>query len=126
MRPKSALVFDDNLICRTFFSDILDEQNFAVTSFADPTLFLTDHDYEYCPADHPCVDLIITDNQMPGMTGLEFLEQLKQKGCKVPDQRKAIISGNWSSEQVTRAEKIGCKVFHKPTPMDELHAWLEE
>ena len=34
--------------------------------------------------DHPEIDLIITDLHMPDTDGIEFLERLKQAGCKTP------------------------------------------
>jgi CheY-like chemotaxis protein len=126
MTNKSALVFDDNLACQALLSEVLEEQDFNVTSYADPIDFITEHPETHCPRKSPCVNLILTDNQMPGMTGIELLEQLKKKGCKIADNRKAIISGNWSTDQLSRAKDIGCKIFFKPTPIEEIHAWLNE
>jgi CheY-like chemotaxis protein len=47
-----------------------------------------------CPVDAPCTDFLLTDLMMPGMTGIEFLKKVKRMQCKIPEERKAIISGN--------------------------------
>lgn len=126
MGVKKALVFDDNHICRAVLSDILADKNIEVTAFSDPTVFLAQHAKNYCQYDKPCVDVILTDNQMPGMTGLEFLEKLQQMNCKIPQDRKAVISGNWTSDQIQRAEHLNCVMFYKPVPIEIIHSWLED
>ena len=127
MRQKTALLFDDDEMCRNMLSDILAEKQFKVQAFTDPTSFLTHQEKTCCHQDtHPCFDVLLTDMHMPGMTELEFLERLKGFGCKIPDHNRAIISGNWSVADLKRAEQFNCKTFHKPTPMDEIFSWLDE
>ena len=127
MKPKKALIFDDNEMLRTLLTEILTHEQFEVTAFSDPISFISQQEKTCCHREtEPCFDVIITDNAMPGMTGLEFLERLKSFGCKLADQRKAIISGNWSADDLIRAKKINSKVFHKPVPIDVLIQWLAD
>ena len=102
--------------------EILAEKQFKVKPYADPSLILPRCEGASCRMDSPCVDVILTDNQMPTLTGLEFLESLKEIGCKLPDHHKAIISGNWSRVQLDQADRLSCMVFHKPTPTDDVLA----
>ncbi len=131
MRIKIAAAFDDNEDYRALLEMILEQEGFEVTSFADPCLFMNRdegslcHIDKRCDRDTPCFDALLTDNQMPGMPGVEFLERLKKKGCKLNDHRKAIFSGNWSSEDLNHAGCLGCKIFHKPTPIEDVIAWLD-
>lgn len=126
MPPKTALLFEDNDFYREVMTEILHEKDFQVMAYADPREFLSTK-AECCSAgNRPCADVIITDNQMPGMSGLEFLEHVRARGCKLPTTCKAIISGNWAERDRAQAEASGCKVFHKPTSLDEILTWLDE
>ena len=85
---------------------------------------MTLQETDRCPMETPCYNVLLTDNQMPGMTGLEFLEQQRRCGCKIPDHRKAIISGTWTKENLDKAAQLGCQVFHKPYQYDQISHWL--
>ena len=124
MKPKKALVFDDNEMLLTLLTEILTDQQFEVTAFPDPISFITQQEKTCHQKSEPCLDVLLTDNMMPGMTGLEFLERLKGFGCKLADQRKAIISRNLPADGLSRAQKIGSKVFHKPLQINEIIQWL--
>ncbi len=127
MSSKTAVVFDDNPYMADLLKDIMEEKQYKVTSFANPTLFLPQCDERRSHMGcGPCVDVIITDNEMPELTGLEFLKLLKKYECKIPNHRIAIISGNFSREQVTEAECLDYKVFHKPFLVGDILTWLEE
>ena len=125
MGSKTALLFEDNLLCRDLMTDILQEKNFRVTAFAGPTRYLSDKADCHCHSDLACVDALITDNQMPGMTGLELLQRFNNRGCKIPNHRRAIISGSWSEEEYHQARQLGCKIFQKPFSIEEINQWLD-
>lgn len=126
MRLKRALVFDDNLIGRRLLTEILQEKQFKVNAFSSPTDFPPVKEIVKCPLLHSVYDILITDNKMPNMTGLELLELQQHKGCKIPDHHKAIISGSWTKKDLERTKQLGCKVFHKPCPIDQIINWLEK
>ncbi len=126
MSPKTALLFEDNDFYREVMTEVLLEKNFQVAAYTDPTAFLSQKAACCCAASGPCADVMITDNQMPGMTGLEFLEHVRARGCKLPNDSTAIISGNWSKQDHAQALKLGCKIFHKPTSLDAILDWLDE
>ena len=65
-------------------------------------------------------DLIITDHTMPGMTGLELIQQLRECGLKIP---MVILSGN--ARYVSKGDLAGLgNVQFMPKPF-ELSALLE-
>src|SRR6056297_23227 len=126
MPPKVALLFEDNPFCRDLMTEILTEKDFEVTAFADPTSYVADKTRcDNCGAD-ACADTLITDNQMPGMSGLELIQWITNRGCKLADNPKAIISGNLSSEEHEEAQQLGCKIFQKPTSIHEIYQWLDD
>ncbi len=125
MAPGIALVLEDNTGCRSLLTEILTEMQLQVKAFSDPVTYLNTRFEGDCASSCPCVGFILTDNDMPGMSGLEFLEKLANDGCKLPDERKAILSGNWSDETLARAQQLGCRVFFKPYSVAEICAWID-
>jgi len=75
---KTILIADDNPTLRKCYVDLLGDAGYSVISCPDGQSALL--------AIHKGLnaDLIITDYRMPGMNGLEFIEQLKQSVPRVP------------------------------------------
>ena len=78
-----------------------------------------------CRENAPFVDVIITDQCMPHMTGLEFLATRQRRGCKGGSQHMAIMSANLTDEDLSHAAELGCKVFIKPFSLVDVEQWLE-
>ncbi len=126
MKRKKALVLDDDQINRTILKAVLEHVDYEVVDFSNPSEALElweDGNRKERPGSF---DLIVTDNQMPGMSGLEFLSRIRQKNCLLPDDRKAVISGTWSNSELERAQDLGCCVLHKPVCVDTIHAWVRQ
>jgi hypothetical protein len=58
------------------------------------------------------------------VSGLEFLEQQIQKGCKIP--HIAVASGDWSDSNLKHAQRLGCTTIEKTPKWDALADWLHE
>ncbi|HZX30767.1 MAG TPA: response regulator [Rhodocyclaceae bacterium] len=71
------------------------------------------------------VDVIISDQRMPHMTGIEFLRQAKER-C--PDSIRMVLSGYTDLETVTSAINQGdiYRFLTKPWEDDDLRANIEE
>ncbi|MEE4357344.1 MAG: response regulator, partial [Desulfococcaceae bacterium] len=69
-------------------------------------------------------DIVITDMDMPEMCGSELTQKLISAGFD--EKNIAVISGYWTAENTSEAEKAGVKTFRKPFSIRELLAWLEE
>jgi two-component system, NtrC family, nitrogen regulation response regulator NtrX len=68
-------------------------------------------------------DLILSDVVMPGKNGIEFLEDLKKAGVKIP---VVLVSGEANIEMAVRATKLGAMDFlEKPLSTDKLLVTLE-
>jgi CheY-like chemotaxis protein len=61
---------------------------------------------------------------MPGHSGLDFVENQRAKGCKIPNF--ALASGSWSPPQLERAAALGARVFEKPFDLEQLVGWVRE
>lgn len=61
---------------------------------------------------------------MPLVTGLEFFEALRKKGCKCPDI--ALMSEHLIPRDVLeRASKLNLKFFAKPFHRSQIDDWLK-
>jgi DNA-binding NtrC family response regulator len=70
------------------------------------------------------VDLIISDHQMPGLTGLDFLELLKQEGIDTP---LIMLTGYASIEHAVAAIKAGAADYiTKPVDAQQLEIAVEQ
>ncbi len=73
-----------------------------------------------------CGDALLIDYNMPGMTGLEFVERLKTRGCKGITSNMLIMSGNTLAIDLKKATELGCQVMQKPVSFAQLELWLGE
>lgn len=121
-----AIVIDDDEACRLLLVQMLKRRGYEVFSLPSPEACPVFKDSECtCPKDAACGDFLLTDNQMPGITGLEFVARQVQAGCKGDVSNKAVLSGTWSQEELWQAQQLGCKVFDKPYRTGEIEAWLD-
>ena len=119
-----AIVLDDDDSIRTITSEILKDRGYEVCASSEP-LFSPVYLNEECTCpDEYCSTIVITDINMPNMTGLEFIEHQKSMGCKF--QNVAVMSGRWTNEALAHANRLGCQTFSKPFKITEIIKWLDE
>lgn len=119
---KRALVVDDESLIASVLSKYLASEGYDASAFTDAhscisSLPCTDT----CVYDRPCADAIITDLCMPGMSGLNLIDLLRARKCKVP--RMAIMSGT-SRDNIPRLPDADCAYFEKPFELSDLMSWL--
>jgi len=63
-------------------------------------------------------DIVVSDIRMPGMTGLEILNRIREQGSKMP---VVLITAFGDEETLDAASKLGATaVFNKPFDIDDL------
>ena len=83
-----VLIFEDNNFIRCALKDLLNELGYEVFTFQDPVASpLYGKGYCDCPTGKTCADIIISDVNMPFVSGLDFIKSQVHKGCKVKNQR---------------------------------------
>ena len=84
--PKTVLVVDDELMVRLFLSRLLQEQGYAVRAASSGAagLFLLGNS----PGE---IDLILTDLNMPGMSGVDFALHVRRRWPEIP---VAVMTGS--------------------------------
>jgi DNA-binding response OmpR family regulator len=121
---RRAVIFDDNEFLRSYLWQFFDRRGYEVFTFPEPDLCPL-HVVRQCPCPEGtcCADLIISDVNMLGKNGLDYIEKLLKKGCK--QRHFALISGAFSDADMVRAAQMGCALFSKPLEMDVLKTWVE-
>jgi two-component system response regulator FlrC len=119
-----TILCEDNKYVGEIIKFILEDRGHEVFFFEDPS---DCHIYTLreCNCDHVnlCADIIISDISMPKVDGLNFIEQLRKKGCKI--KNIALISGYWTKDDIKKARKLGCTIFFKPVSPATLTEWLD-
>jgi diguanylate cyclase (GGDEF)-like protein/PAS domain S-box-containing protein len=113
----SLLIVDDEPVITRLLSTIFIKENYRVQSAAsgEEALALLDGDG---------IDLMITDILMPGMSGIELIEQIKQRK---PDIQSMVITGHGDIEIAVEAMKLGAINFIlKPINVEELKVSVEQ
>lgn len=118
-RIARVFIFDDQELIRHLAKDILEANGYEVYTFSYPF----NCELCQCADGNACADVIISDVNMPNTTGLEFIENQINTGCKI--ENIALMSGSWSESGLEKAKRLGCKVFHKPFDIKEMTKWLE-
>jgi two-component system phosphate regulon sensor histidine kinase PhoR len=108
---EKILVVDDSKQMREFLIQLVQLEGFEVSTAKDGSEGLS-HALKDSPA------LIITDQAMPGLTGLAMMEELREAGSEIP---AILITAEGSEEIASRALRAGVMdYFIKPFDPIEL------
>lgn len=77
-----------------------------------------------CPQQHACADVLIVGQNLPLVSGINFIEKRIRGGCKGAVQNMALICSPWSATDRQRARDLGCRWFETPLDLKELGDWL--
>ena len=120
---RIILLNDDDVI-REVMTELLTRRGYEVFSFSKPTICpLMNLPECRCYLNQSYADVILTDVDMPGMNGIQFIENLKQKNCKC--QHVAVMSGCLSPGEALKAKQLGCSIFKKPFDTLKFLEWLD-
>jgi CheY-like chemotaxis protein len=121
-----TLLLEDDPSLRNLLELMLTRRGHQVISYDSPLHCpLLDSETNVCDRVLTCIDFLITDNQMPGMTGMELIQLQARQGCLRQGQQRAIMSGTWREQDQELARSLGFQVFRKPFNWNEFSAWLD-
>ena len=120
-----VLIFDDENQIRKILWSLFDSRGYEVFTFQNPALCpISTEKVCQCKDEKACSDIILSDVNMPIQNGMAFLEQQVKKGCRC--NHKALMSGAFTEETISKAKKLGLKIFKKPFKLTEIIDWLDE
>jgi len=120
-----CLIFDDMKEIREMLWKLFDKRGYEVFTFPDPALCpLSEMEVCPCSSEETCADVILSDVNMPIKRGIDFLEDQIKKGCRC--KHFGLMSGEFSSEDVSKAKSLGIKLFKKPFKLKEVITWLDQ
>jgi len=125
--PTRVVIFDDDTSILEALKEYLCDNDFDVQTYSEPSQWRCCASEESeCPIDksETCTDIIITDIRMPGMTGVEFIQSLESKKCRV--KNIAFMTGAANDEQLEFIRNSGYKLFGKPFDLDDIENWIKE
>jgi len=112
---KRVLVADDTLPMRVMLQDVLSEAGYDVVTAEDG-----EKAWNLIQSEKDSLDLLILDLLMPGMTGFEILEKLKEQGLFL--KKSLVITGIFKSgKEVQRLKELGVAGYITKTALvDEI------
>lgn len=120
-----VLLLEDNVSILKLLTEVLEDRGYEVLGFSNPAICPLQMIPECrCGENQRCTDIIISDLQMPAITGLTFIENQRKKNCKC--KHVALISAYWTDEDLAKAQTLKCKTFTKPFFFTELDKWLDQ
>lgn len=117
-----TIIFEDDSPVRLLLQMSAERRGHDTLTFESPTFCALSRG-EACSHEGPCSDVIMSDHQMPGMSGLEFFALLREKKCRVPN--KVLVTAATEEELRELAEKLGCDFIPKPFQIHDIDAWLQ-
>jgi len=127
MRRRRAIIFDDEPSVLELLDAVLSRRGYEVMSFSKPVVCpIYENNETTCTNEYPCADVIITDFNMPKMTGIELLKKQMEYGCRLSSKNKALISAYLDDEAQKSIEQLGCSYLSKPFRISTLSLWLDD
>lgn len=109
---RHVLYVDDEVLLVTIFTRLLERRGVKVSGFSDQHAALAAF-----RADPAGFDLVLTDHQMPGMTGLELAREVRRIR---PDIIVALISGDIEAVRDGAREAGVQRLIYKAAPSAEV------
>lgn len=114
---QQIVFVDDDIKTCELIQRFSEDTDYDCITFQNPH-----HALEYINANK--VDLIITDLRMPGMTGIELLEDVRNQDSNVP---VILITGYSTVDSAVEALRLGATDFiKKPFDMEELFVVIDK
>ena len=122
------LVFDDDADVRNLLTTALNCRGYEVTALSDPGEFpFLKKETCPCPPESPCADILIADNIMPNIEGIDFFKKLKNRGCQpIVKGNMAIMSGYLTIHYMNELNNLGIHYFRKPFNLSDIYAWIDQ
>jgi CheY-like chemotaxis protein len=124
------LVFDHEQSLRQLLKTFLLQLGHEVEVYSDPAVcpLYRDllNDTCSCPRETPCADVVFAGIDTHGVNAVEFLRVQRNRGCKMLDANKAVMSNYLTSALDQAIATFGCHHIGKPFRLTDIRKWLQE
>ncbi len=110
---RRILLVDDDSSVRSVTARLLERMGFEIVSVAESERALL----SLIRDEGPPFDLLLTDQTMPQLSGLELIRRSRAEGSEVP---ALLMSGFLSEAMIDEARALGTRVLAKPFVREEL------
>jgi len=125
MRKRRAILYDDDPAILNLLTMFFEGRGYDVLACREPVACPVYDSGDRCDKKRPCGDLMITDLEMPRMSGLELLKLQTRRGCRLTVRNKAVLSGNLDPASREAIRSLGCTTFRKPCRFSSLAPWVD-
>jgi DNA-binding response OmpR family regulator len=116
---RSVVLAEDDVALREMLAQVLSEGGYQVTTVSDGSE-LTCLLHDSAPKAH--FDLIVTDVNMPGGSGLDVVDRLRESGDETP----VIVVTAFPQDDIRkRAHDLGLRLLAKPFELEALRAAVD-
>jgi FixJ family two-component response regulator len=122
MRKPRVIIFNDDSMLLELLEFYFDKWGYEVFSYQTPIVCSSGS----CESRAPCADLVISDFKMPQMTGIELFQLQAQRGCRIENKMKAIMSDHADGALLKQCKDLGYRFIEKPFYSSELYTWVSE
>ncbi|MBO6556123.1 MAG: response regulator [Pseudomonadales bacterium] len=115
---QKIMIVDDEPHILDFYCTVLTNNGYHCVCYSSAEHALKDLDDSF--------DLLITDNRMPGMTGIEFLEEVIEDR---EDLRRIMITGSYGTQEQMSSildNGLAHSMLNKPCGMDHFMTAVKE
>jgi len=125
-KKLKVVIFEDGQATLNRFKEVFKFKGHDVLSYSASTSCPLFKDTQCdCPKDSPCADVVVADMAMKHMSGLEFFEHQRKRGCKTPDGNKLLLVDEITADQKRAISNLGCGFIKKPCNEYDLANWME-
>ncbi len=125
VRKLRAVIIDDEPFIRNMLRDFFLLRGYEVLAYGDAaSVCPLGKEGDACPNEGPCTDVLLTDFNMPGLSGVELLRRQEAMDCKLDRRNKAVISAYIDDANLQAIEAMGCRFFRKPFTISAVAEWL--
>jgi DNA-binding NtrC family response regulator len=123
-RATRVLLAEDDDDLRWALADLLKSEGYAVMTVPDGRVFLEQLGKAVLQgAPELPADVVITDLRMPGLSGMQILEHIREKGWQVP---VVMITAYADPDARERAAELGAAFMTKPLDFEALQRVIAE
>lgn len=123
---RIAVIVDDEVSVFEMLSEYFADRGYRVVGAETFLARLGLQHGAGCPSERRCADVLLLDNRLGNLRGLDVIESLAAAVCRVPVAAIGIMSGEFLPDEEERARRLGCRIFRKPFDLSELDRWLDE